>query len=105
MRNIVLMPLLCFLLAAPVQAAQTGTATWYAKGLSHPDALTAASRTLPRGSRVRITNLSNGRSVVVRVNDRGPAAWTGHIIDLSRGAAKVVGIIRSGVARVRIDRL
>jgi rare lipoprotein A len=66
--------------------------------------LTAAHRTLPFGTLVRVTNLDNGRSTVVRVNDRGP--WKrGRIIDLSRAAARKLDMLRAGVARVRIEVL
>jgi rare lipoprotein A len=66
--------------------------------------LTAAHRTLPFGTKVRVTNLSNGRSVVVRVNDRGPYA-RGRIIDLSQAAARRIDMVRAGVARVRVEPL
>lgn len=65
-----------------------------------PMALTAAHRTLPLGSRLRVT--LGDRSVVVRVNDRGPAAWTGRSLDLSRGAARALGFERAGEARVHV---
>jgi rare lipoprotein A len=61
--------------------------------------LTAASRTLPLGTRLLVSR--GGRSVVVRVNDRGPAAWTGRSLDLSRGAARAIGIESAGVATVQ----
>jgi rare lipoprotein A len=67
-------------------------------------ALTAAHRSLPFGSKVRVTNLSNQRSVVVRINDRGPYA-RGRIIDLSRAAAERLGMLSRGVAPVRLERL
>jgi len=67
-------------------------------------ALTAAHRTLPFNTRVRVTNLDNGRSVVVRINDRGPFV-EGRIIDLSLGAARAVGLIGPGTARVRLEVL
>lgn len=67
-------------------------------------ALTAAHQTLPFGSRVRVTNLANGRSVVVVINDRGPFA-EGRLIDLSHAAAKRLGILEDGVAEVRLDVL
>ncbi len=70
----------------------------------NPDALTAAHRRLPFGTRLRITNVRNGRSVVVRVNDRGPFHGN-RIIDLSKAAARRIGMLRSGTARVRIERL
>ena len=69
-----------------------------------PDALTAAHRTLPFGTRIRVTNERNGRSVVVRVTDRGPFHGS-RILDLSKGAARRIGMVQSGTARVRIERL
>jgi rare lipoprotein A len=66
--------------------------------------LTAAHRTLPFGTRVRVTNLDNGRSVVVRVNDRGPFA-SGRVIDLSQAAARQLDMLRAGVARVKLEVL
>jgi rare lipoprotein A len=66
--------------------------------------LTAAHRTAPFGSHIRVRNLGNGREVVVRVNDRGP--WSGgRIIDLSYAAAKVIGLHKSGTARVSLTLL
>lgn len=67
-----------------------------------PDELTAAHRSLPFDTRVEVTNLDNGRQVTVRINDRGPFT-SGRIIDLSRGAAERLGMIRSGVAPVRLQ--
>lgn len=93
---------------------KTGTASYY--GSRHhgkrtasgerfnQHGMTAAHRTLPFGSRVRVTNLNNKRSVVVRINDRGPHT-RGRLIDLSRGAAEKIGMIRSGTARVRVQGL
>ena len=69
-----------------------------------PDALTAAHRTLPFGTRLRVTNVANGRSVVVRVTDRGPFHRS-RILDLSKEAARRIGMVRSGTGRVRIERL
>lgn len=66
--------------------------------------LTAAHRTLPFGTRVRVTNLDNGRQVDVRINDRGPYSKR-RILDLSRAAAKELRMIEAGVARVRIELL
>lgn len=90
----------------------TGRASWYGKDFhGRPTAsgepydmaaLTAAHQTLPFGSRVRVTNLANGRSVVVVINDRGPYAED-RLIDLSHAAAKRLGIVEDGVAEVRID--
>ncbi|CCH65425.1 Rare lipoprotein A precursor [Richelia intracellularis HM01] len=68
----------------------------------NPEAMTAAHRTLPFGTRVRVTNPHNGRSVIVRINDRGPFIQ-GRVIDLSYGAARVLGIIRRGIAPVKVQ--
>jgi rare lipoprotein A (peptidoglycan hydrolase) len=94
------------------RSAQIGIATWYGRDFNgHPtadgerfdmDAMTAAHRTLPLGSYVRVTLVSNARSVVVRINDRGPYV-RGRTIDLSYGAARALGIVGSGRARVAIE--
>lgn len=69
-----------------------------------PNGLTAAHRTLAFHSRVAVTNLSNGKEVIVRVNDRGP--WgNGRVIDISHAAAREIGMHRSGTARVRLELL
>jgi rare lipoprotein A len=68
----------------------------------NPGDLTAAHRTLPFGTRVRVTSLATGRSVTVRVNDRGPYV-RGRAIDVSSSAAKTLGITRQGVAKVKLD--
>jgi rare lipoprotein A len=70
----------------------------------HRDDLTAASRSLPLGTRVQVTNLSTGRAVVVRINDRGPYVH-GRGIDLSQRAAERIGLNHSGVARVSVARV
>jgi rare lipoprotein A len=70
----------------------------------NPYALTAAHRTLPFGTRIRVTNLWNGRSVILRINDRGPFI-RGRIVDVSYGAARQLGMIGSGVASVKIEVL
>ncbi|MGH7089435.1 MAG: septal ring lytic transglycosylase RlpA family protein [Stellaceae bacterium] len=91
---------------------EVGLASWYGPGFQHHrtadgsrfdmHGLTAAHRTLPLNSLVRVTNLENGRSVVVRINDRGP--WIdGRIIDLSAAAARRLGMKADGLARVRIE--
>jgi rare lipoprotein A len=64
--------------------------------------LTAAHRSLPFGTKVRVTNLENGRQVVVRINDRGPFQLS-RIIDLSLGAAKELGMIANGTAKVKLE--
>jgi rare lipoprotein A len=92
----------------------TGMASYYSRELEgnrtangemcDPDDLTAAHRTLPFGSKVRVTNLSNGQSVVVRINDRGPFG-RGRVIDISHAAAREIGMHRSGTARVKLALL
>lgn len=98
-----------------VQArVQEGVVSWYgarfharptASGeLFDAAAMTMAHPTLPFGTRVKVTNLRNGRSVVVRVNDRGPFVGS-RIADLSQAAASALGMMRRGLARVRIEVL
>ncbi|MGQ9869618.1 septal ring lytic transglycosylase RlpA family protein [Leptodesmis sp.] len=96
----------------PIRLRLEGFASWYGPGFhGNPSAsgerfnqyaLTAAHRTLPFGTCVLVTNLENGQSVVVRINDRGPFHGN-RIIDLSTGAARVLGLVQSGVARVRLE--
>ncbi len=94
--------------------SETGIASWYGPGF-HGKAtangetfdqhdLTAAHRTLPLPSLVQVTNLENGRSVKVRVNDRGPFAHN-RIIDMSKEGARLLGFLRQGTAKVRVDIL
>ena len=96
--------------AAPA-LAQCGKASWYAEHgrtasgeRMKPEARTAAHRTLPFGTLVVVENLRNGRTVVVRINDRGPFI-KGRVIDLSRGAASEIGLVSSGTASVRLSVL
>jgi rare lipoprotein A len=70
-----------------------------------PNRAQAAHRTLPFGTIVRVTNVSSNDSVVVRIVDRGPFGGKGRIIDLSYAAARKIGIVRAGVADVRVDIL
>jgi rare lipoprotein A len=95
----------------PLAASECGKATWYdlrgrtASGEpGSPDQLAAAHRTLPFGTRVKVEDLDNGRSVVVRINDRGPTD-RGRVIDLSRAAATQLGFISAGLAQVRLTTL
>ncbi len=89
---------------------ETGLATWYyARARAGSDgalygltAPTAAHKTLPLGSTVRVTNLGNGQSTYVRITDRGPFV-PGRILDMSEYAAKQIGLYRPGVAQVRIE--
>ena len=91
------------------KADQLGHASWYSLPANitangehmDPNELTAAHRSLPFGTRVLVENLSNGRSVVVRINDRGPFIG-GRIIDLSKAAAASIGMINAGTAKVRV---
>ncbi len=78
-------------------------ASWYGPGGArfNTGALTAAHKTLPFGTRVRVVNVHTGRSVVVRINDRGPFI-RGRVIDLSKAAARAIGV--DGLARVRLAR-
>lgn len=100
---------------APATGYQTvGEASWYggrfhgrqtASGeIYDMHALTAAHRSLPFGTRVRVTNLANGRSVVLTINDRGPYVKP-RVIDVSRRAAEVLGFLRDGVTRVRVETI
>jgi peptidoglycan lytic transglycosylase len=92
--------------------AEVGLASWYGEfhqGQSTASGeifdmrrLTAAHRTLPLGTRLRVTNLENGRVVHVRVNDRGPYV-SGRVIDVSREAARALGIVEQGVVPVRLE--
>jgi rare lipoprotein A len=68
----------------------------------NPNELTAAHRTLPFGTRLRVTNVTNGRSVIVRVNDRGPFI-RGRAVDVSSSAAERLGMIDQGIAKVKLD--
>lgn len=92
-------------------AIEEGFASWYGPGFAgrltasgeifDPNELTAAHQTLPFGTRLRVTNTRSGRSVVVRINDRGPFVGD-RVIDLSRAAAEAIGMIGSGVAHVSL---
>ena len=89
--------------------AQTGMASYYKSGLRtangerfNPDGLTAAHRSLPFGTRVLVRNVKTGRSVVVRINDRGPFV-AGRVIDLAFGAARVIDLHSTGVANVSLE--
>ena len=103
--------------AAPMAAAaagemETGTAAWYgrkfagrrtASGQSfNPNALTAAHKPLPFGTRVKVTNGRNNRSVVVTINDRGPTA-ANRVIDVSQAVARKLGFVRAGLTEVKLE--
>ena len=99
--------------AVPTPVSHTAKASWYGPGLAgkkttsgepyNPNALTAASKTLPLGSVVKVTNPENGKSVKVRINDRGPFV-PGRSLDLSKRAAERIGIVHRGVARVKVSK-
>nr|WP_281250697.1 septal ring lytic transglycosylase RlpA family protein [Hydrococcus rivularis] len=102
---------------ASVQAGvkqMRGMASWYGPGFHgrqtangerfNQNDLTAAHRSLPFGTKVRVTNMNNGRSVIVRINDRGPFVG-GRAIDLSAAAARAIGLHRSGVGPVNLEIL
>lgn len=95
-----------------IAPASIGHASWYGPGfvgkktasgeIFDDSKLTAAHKSLPLGSRAKVTNLSNGREVHVEINDRGPYAGN-RIIDLSKAAARALGMIDRGVVRVRVE--
>ena len=87
---------------APGSPDQVGRGSWYAYGLPEPDAITCASRTFPRGSYLDVQDMYNGNHVICHVNDYGPEIWTGRVIDLSRGAFKVVDSLGRGTIPVQI---
>jgi len=96
----------------PTRKFQVGKASWYGKMFQHKKTasgepydmhdFTAAHRTLPLGSWVKVTNLNNDKSVMVRINDRGPVLKS-RILDLSYGAAMILGVGDQGIAKVRLD--
>lgn len=102
------------LLSSTPSSAETGIASYYGQGHHgrrtasgerfNRNALTAAHRRLPFGTRVRVVNVLNGRQVVVRINDRGPFV-RGRNIDVSEGAARALGFIGRGHTPVRIERV
>jgi rare lipoprotein A len=94
---------------AETQTASQGVASFYTEGTQTASGekfdthdLTAAHPTLPFGTRLRVTNVASGRSVTVRVNDRGPYV-PGRIVDVSYSAAETLGMVGSGVAKVKLD--
>ena len=111
-------PVMGFALLLPVGTAdaassfrQCGSASWYELGgrtasgePADPSGLSAAHRTLPFGTHVRVKNLHNAREVVVRINDRGPFVRD-RVIDVTRKAAEELGFVRRGVTRVKITAL
>jgi rare lipoprotein A len=95
--------------AAETQVASRGLASFYTEGTQTASGerfdkheLTAAHRTLPFGTRLRVTNVTTGRSVTVRVNDRGPFV-PGRVVDVSYSAAETLGMVGGGIAKVKLD--
>ncbi|MEG3181084.1 septal ring lytic transglycosylase RlpA family protein [Sphingomonas sp. LT1P40] len=114
--------IIALLLACPAAAdddaigvvLDSGTASYFSREIAgnrtangercDPDTLTAAHRTARFGSRMRVTNIATGRSVIVRINDRGPFR-AGRVIDLSHAAAREIGMHRTGTAKVSLALL
>lgn len=104
--------LLCLTACAPHRPLGAGLASWYGPGLAgrptasgqtfRPTQLTAAHRSLPFGTVVRVEHLASGRTVRVVINDRGPFV-AGRLIDLSRAAARRLGMIEAGLAEVALE--
>jgi rare lipoprotein A len=98
----------------PTLAESVGVASYYGKGfhgrraangeIFNMNAMTAAHKSLPFGTKLQVTNMSNGKSVIVRIQDRGPYT-RGRVLDLSFGAAKAIGMIDSGTANVTYARM
>ena len=97
-----------------VVSTSTGEASWYGPGffgnrtangeVFRPGTMTAAHRTLPFGTKVKVTNLRNGKETIVRINDRGPFIGQ-RVIDIAHGAAHHLGLVSSGIAQVRLEVL
>nr|WP_245256539.1 septal ring lytic transglycosylase RlpA family protein [Bartonella tamiae] len=92
-------------------ASECGNASWYALHsktasgeMMNPSAMTAAHKTLPLGSKIRVTNQRNGKTIIVRINDRGPFI-RGRVLDLSKGAASQLGFIQSGHTNVCFEKI
>jgi rare lipoprotein A len=100
--------------SSPATNFASGFASWYGPGFNgamsasgerfNANGMTAAHRNLPFGTQVKVTNMDNGRSVVVRINDRGPFVYN-RVLDISEGAARVIGLVNSGVAPIRMEVL
>lgn len=102
-------PLPNIVVPAPIMLEEKGKASWFddkkvASGERYdPKRITCAHRTLPFNTVIRVTNLTNGKVIDCRVNDRGPAKWTGKNIDLSKEAARQLGFLKQGVAPVKLE--
>lgn len=108
--TIVSLNLSAFAQSAPVGTTQEGTASWYGsecRGTAsgeryNPESMTAAHRTLPFGTMVRVTHLRSRKCAIVRINNRGPYI-KGRIIDVSRAAARELGFMKNGIAKVKVE--
>lgn len=99
---------------ANLHAAELGIASWYGEGFRgrlqanglpfDPDALTCAHWGHPFGTRLKVTNIANGQSVIVKVTDRGPAKHLRRVIDLSQASFKQIADLRLGTVRVKIEK-
>lgn len=101
--------LIVSIFVTPALAAQFGKASWYAMTsrtasgeFANPAKMTAAHRTLKFGTKIRVTNLGNSRSVILCVNDRGPFVES-RIVDVTKAAADRLGFMNAGMAKVRVD--
>lgn len=111
LNSFILISVFSFFFACTPKTVITGKASYYADSFQgkktangeryQKGKFTAAHKTLPFGTKVKVTNLKNGRTVKVRINDRGPYA-KGRVIDLSKKAAKKIGMIQQGVAEVKV---
>ena len=110
-KTLFLFSIILSLCVLPICAQQTGKATFYAKVVKskmangeryHKDSMICAHRTHPFGTKLKVTNLKNNKSVVVRVTDRGPFR-KGYIIDLSYGAAEKLGFILAGSTNEKLE--
>ncbi len=112
MRTLVLITVAMGILLTAGCGKMSGKASYYSDDLHgkktasgeayDKNALTAAHPKLPFGTKVRVTNIENGKSVIVRINDRGPHTG-GRVIDLSRAAAAEIGLLKSGIAQVKLE--
>lgn len=103
-----------YVVAETKQFKQSGISSWYGRQfhgrttangeIFNMHGMTAAHRTLPLGCTIRVTNKSNGKSVILKVNDRGPYAGN-RVLDVSHAAAKHLGMVNSGTANVLIERI
>lgn len=113
MRYLIAVIFCCLLSTAT--AAETGIASYYCEGFSgkktasgetyNCGAMTTAHMTLPFGTMLRVTNKSTGKSIVVRVNDRGDFAKLGRVLDMSRAAFAAIANLGAGVVRVKVERV